>query len=71
MKTKGNINAVIPSQFVVGTILVLGFISIFLNVTFVCAVLFKKSMRKPLLLNKFIIWFNAFMLLVESCYFFL
>lgn len=69
MRKSGNANAVIPLQAVEGTIVVLGFIvAILLNAAFVFIVLFRKSIRKPLPVNNFILWFNMLLLLVEIWY---
>ena len=59
MRKNGNLNAVIPLQAVEGTIVILGFIvALFLNAAFVFIVLFRKSIRKPLPVNNFILLFN-------------
>ena len=69
MRKNGNTNAVIPLQAVEGTIVILGFIvAILLNAAFVFIVLFRKSIRRPVSVNKFILWFNILMLPVEFWY---
>jgi len=69
MRKNGNTNAVIPLQAVEGTIVILGFIvAILLNSAFVFIVLFRKSIRKALPVNRFILWFNVLMLPVEIWY---
>ena len=66
MRKNGNTNAVIPLQAVEGTIVILGFIvAILLNAAFVFIVLFRKSIRRPVPVNKFILWFNILMLPVQ------
>ena len=69
MRKNGNTNAVIPLQAVEGTIVILGFIvAILLNSAFVFIVLFRKSIRKQLPVNKFVLWFNVLILPVEIWY---
>jgi hypothetical protein len=69
MLKSGNSNAVIPLQAVEGTIVILGFIvAILLNSAFFFIVLFRKSIRRPIPVNKFIIWFNILMLPIEIWY---
>ena len=69
MRKNGNTNAVIPLQAVEGTIVILGFIvAILLNAAFVFIVLFRKSIRRPVPVNKFILWFNILMLPVQIWY---
>ncbi len=69
MKKGGNANAVIPLQAVEGTIVILGFIvAILLNAAFVFIVLYRKSIRKVLLVSNLILWFNLLMLPVEIWY---
>ena len=71
MRKNGNTNAVIPLQAVEGTIVILGFIvAILLNSAFVFIVLFRKSIRKALPVNNFILWFNILMLPIEIWYLF-
>ena len=69
MRKNGNTNAVIPLQALEGTIVILGFIvAILLNVAFVFIVLFRKSIRRQIPVQKFILWFNIIMLPVEIWY---
>ena len=69
MRTNGNPNAVIPLQAVEGTIVVLGFIvAILLNAAFVFIVLYRKSTRKPVFSNNFILVFNLIMFPIEIWY---
>ena len=69
MRNSGNINAVIPLQAIEGTIVILGFIvALLLNAAFVFIVLYRKSIRKPLPVNIFILWFNIFLLPIEVWY---
>ncbi|MCY7293671.1 MAG: hypothetical protein LH615_15955 [Ferruginibacter sp.] len=69
MRKNGNTNAVIPLQAIEGTIVILGFIvAILLNAAFVFIVLFRKSIKRPIPVSKFILWFNVLMLPVEIWY---
>lgn len=69
MHKGGNINAVIPLQAVEGTIVILGFmVAVLLNAAFVFIILFRKSIRKPLPVNNFILWFNMLLLPIEIWY---
>ena len=69
MRKNGNINAVIPLQAIEGTIVILGFIvAVLLNAAFVFVVLFRKSIRKPIPVNNFILFFNLLLFPVEIWY---
>lgn len=69
MRKGGNANAIFPLQAVEGTIVILGFVvAVFLNAAFVFIVLFRKSIRKALPLNNFILWFNMLLLPIEIWY---
>lgn len=69
MRKNGNPNAVIPLQAVEGTIVILGFIvAVLLNAAFVFIVLYRKSIRKPLLVNNFILFFNLLLFPIEIWY---
>ena len=69
MRKNGNVNAVIPLQAVEGTIVILGFIvAVLLNAAFVFVVLFRKSIKKPILVNNFILFFNLLLFPVEIWY---
>lgn len=59
-------DAVIPLPFVEGTIAILGMVvAIAVNAAFVFIVLFRKSIRRPVIVSPFIIWFNIIMLAME------
>ena len=69
MRKNGNVNAIIPLQTVEGTIVILGFIvAILLNAAFVFIVLYRKSNRKPLPVNPFLLWFNLLLFPLEVWY---
>ena len=69
MRKNGNLNAVIPLQAIEGTIVILGFIvAVLLNAAFVFIVLYRKSNRKPLLVNPFLLWFNLLLFPLEVWY---
>ena len=69
MRKNGNVNAVIPLQAVEGTIVILGFIAaILLNAAFIFIVLYRKSNRKPLPVNPFLLWFNLLLFPLEVWY---
>jgi len=69
MCKNGNLNAVMPLQAIEGTVVILGFIvAILLNAAFVFIVLFRKSNRKPLPVNSFLLWFNLLLFPFEIWY---
>ena len=69
MRKNGNVNAVIPLQAIEGPIVILGFIvAVLLNASFVFIVLYRKSNRKPLLVNPFLLWFNLLLFPIEVWY---
>ena len=69
MRKNGNVNAVIPLQAIEGTIVIIGFIvAVLLNAAFVFVVLFRKSIRKPIHVNNFILFFNLVLFPVEIWY---
>ena len=69
MRKNGNVNAVIPLQAIEGTIVILGFIvAILLNAAFVFIVLYRKSNRKSLPVNSFLLWFNLLLFPLELWY---
>ena len=69
MRKNGNSNAVIPLQAIEGSIVILGFIvAVFLNAAFLFIVLFRKSVRKPIPVNSFILFFNLLLFPVEIWY---
>lgn len=70
MRQNGNNNAAIPLPALEGSIVVLGFIAIFVNIFFLIAVLLKKLNRKPIDISKYLLWFNLILLPVEFWYFF-
>jgi hypothetical protein len=69
-RAKGNYNAAIPLPVVEGSIVVLGFVAIFVNVIFLVTFLFMKLSKKSLFLSKFLLGFNLFLLPVQIWYFF-
>ena len=71
MKKGGNNNAVIPLPVLEGSIVILGFtVAVILNAAFVFIVLFRKSVRKPLTVGGFLLWFNLILFPVEVWYLF-
>ncbi len=69
LRKGGNTDAIIPLHSVVASILVLGlFLSLILDIAFLFVVGLKKLMQKPLLIPKFILYFNLIMLPVEIWY---
>ena len=69
MRKNGNVNSVIPLKAIEGTIVILGFIvAVLLNAAFVFVVLFRKSIRKPIPVNNFILFFNLLLFPVEIWY---
>jgi hypothetical protein len=69
LKKSGNPEAIMPLDSVVGSILVLGLIlSLILDIVFLFVVSIKKAMQKPLLIPKFILYFNLIMLPIEIWY---
>ena len=69
MQKNGNPNAVIPLHWAEASIVVLGFIvAILLNAAFVFIILYRKSIRKPVPVSRFLIWFNLLLLPVEIWY---
>ncbi len=67
-RAHGNNNAAIPLPVVEGTIVILGFIAIFVNLIFVIAVLVNKFSKKQLLISNFLLWFNLILFPVEIWY---
>jgi len=69
MCKNGNVNTVMPLQAIEGTVVILGFIvAILLNAASVFIVLFRKSNRKPLPVNSFLLWFNLLLFPFEIWY---
>jgi hypothetical protein len=69
LRKSGNTDAIIPLHSVVASILVLGlFLSLILDIAFLFVVGLKKLMQKPLLIPKFILYFNLIMLPIEIWY---
>ncbi len=62
---------VIPLPALEGTIVVFGFLAILLNAAFVFIILFRKSIRRPVPVSRFIIWFNLLLLPVQVWYHFI
>ncbi len=67
-RAHGNNNAAIPLPAVEGTIVILGFIAIFINVVFFLAFLVSKISNKTNSIPKFILWFNILLIPVEIWY---
>lgn len=68
-RKSANTDAIIPLHSVVASILVLGlFLSLILDIVFLFVVGIKKIMQKPLLIPKFILYFNLIMLPIEIWY---
>ena len=70
MRAKGNKDAIIPLPFVEGTIVLLGYGSIFLNIFFILTLIFFKSTKKELLIPTWLLWFNLLMLPIQIWYHF-
>lgn len=71
MRHHGNKNAVaIPLPAVEGTIVVLGFVAIFINVFFLLFVLVNKLRQQERNFSKYLLLFNIVLLPVEIWYFF-
>ena len=69
MRKGGNTNAAIPLPAIEEIIILLGFFVVFLlNPAFLFIVLFRKSIRKPIPVANFILWFNVIMLPIEIWY---
>jgi hypothetical protein len=69
LRKSGSPDAIIPLHSVVASILVLGlFLSLILDVVFLFIIVLKKVMQKPLLISKFILYFNLIMLPIEIWY---
>jgi hypothetical protein len=70
MRHSGNNNAAIPLPAIEGTIVVLGFIAIFVNTFFLLYVLVNKLRQQQINFSKYLLWFNIALLPVEIWYFF-
>ncbi len=70
MRKNGNNNAAIPLPAVEGSIVVLGFIAIFVNGFFLLYVLVNKLKQQQINVSKYLLWFNIVLLPVEIWYFF-
>ena len=66
----GNTDNVIPFPALEGSVVVFGLFAILLNAAFVFIILFRKSIRRPVPVSRFIIWFNLLMLPVQVWYHF-
>lgn len=66
-----NHNALIPLPFLEGSIVVLGLLfAVIFNAAFVFIILFRKSIRRPVNISKWLIWFNMLLFPVQIWYFF-
>ena len=70
-RKSGNPDNVIPLPALEGSIVVFGFFAILLNAAFVFIILYRKSIRRPMPLSRFLIWFNLLMLPVQVWYHFI
>jgi hypothetical protein len=71
MKKGGNNNAAIPLPFLEGSIVILGFVvAVIFNAAFVFIMLYRKSIRRPLTVGGFLLWFNLILFPIEIWYLF-
>jgi undecaprenyl pyrophosphate phosphatase UppP len=70
MRKNGNNNAAIPLPALEGSIVVLGFIAIFINAFFLLYVLINKLKQQEMNFSKYLLWFNIAVLPVQIWYFF-
>jgi hypothetical protein len=67
---KANNNVAVPTNAIVGTILVLTACSFFLNILFLLIVLIFKGVGKSIDISKFLLWFNLILIPIQIWYYF-